>query len=79
LIGKSIILLARIALDEVFLRPTVIIPRKTVDVDLVLMGVTSEKVNLKSQVHGFVNGTIFDFWFEQPFLQELARRREAFQ
>jgi hypothetical protein len=52
--------LASIALGELFLRPTVIIPRKTVDVDLVLTGMPSEKVTMKSQVHGFVNGTILD-------------------
>jgi hypothetical protein len=77
--GKRITLLACIALDGSFLRPTVIIPRKTVDSDLSLTGMTSEKVTVKSQPHGFINAPIFDSWFEETFLPELRTRREAFQ
>jgi hypothetical protein len=41
--GKRIMLMACIALDGSALKPEVIIPRKTVDTDLVLTGLTSEK------------------------------------
>jgi hypothetical protein len=44
---KRITLIASITLDGSFLRPTVIIPRKTVDSDLVLTGMTSEKVTIQ--------------------------------
>jgi hypothetical protein len=76
--GKRITRIACIALDGSFLKPTIIIPRKTVDSDLALTGLTSEKVTVKSQRHGFINGSIFDSWLEETFIPELRRRREAF-
>jgi hypothetical protein len=70
--GKRITLIACIALDGSFLSPTV-------DSDLILTGMTPEKVIIKSQRHGFVNTPIFDSWMDETFLPELRRRREAFQ
>jgi hypothetical protein len=76
--GKRITLISCIALDGSFLKPVVIIPRKTVDADIQLTGMTPEKVTIKSQVHGFVSGQIFESWFEETFLPELSIRRTAF-
>jgi hypothetical protein len=76
--GKRITLIACIALDGSFLKPTIIIPRKTVDTDLLLTGLTSEKVTIKSQPNGFINTPIFDSWVQETFLPELRRRREVF-
>lgn len=76
--GKRITLLSCIALDGSFLKPTVIVPRKTVDDDLPLTGMTPEKVTVQSQIHGFVNTSIFDSWFQETFVPELTRRRGLF-
>jgi hypothetical protein len=76
--GKRITLIACIALDGSLLRSTIIVPRKTVDTDLVLTGLTSEKVTVKSQPHGFINAPIFDCWMEEIFISELRKRRKAF-
>jgi hypothetical protein len=73
--GKRITLIACIARDGSTLRPEVIIPRKTVDIDMVLTGLTSEKVTIRSQRHGFIDTRIFDSWFEETFIPELLRRR----
>jgi hypothetical protein len=49
--GKRITLMACIALDDSAFKPEVIIPRKTVDIDLVLTGLTSEKNNHPITAH----------------------------
>jgi hypothetical protein len=76
--GKRITLMASIAADGSALKPEIIIPRKTVDADLVLTGLTSEKVLVRSQPHGFVNTQLFDDWLETIFIPELVERRARF-
>jgi hypothetical protein len=51
-LGKRITLIACIARDGSFLKPMVIVPRKTVDDDLLLTDLTSEKVDVISQPRG---------------------------
>jgi hypothetical protein len=75
--GKRITLLSCIALDGSFMKPIVIVPRKTVD-DLALTGMTPEKVTVKSQVHGFMSTSLFDSWFWDTFIPELTRQRGFF-
>jgi hypothetical protein len=75
--GKRITPLSCIALDRSFMRSTVIVPRKTVD-DFPPTGMTPEKVTLQSQVHGFLNTSLFDSWFQDTFIPELTRRRGFF-
>jgi hypothetical protein len=74
-VGKRITLIACIACDGSFLIPTVIVARKTVDADLLLTGLTCEKVTIFTQPKGFVDTAIFDAWFADTFLPELQRRR----
>jgi hypothetical protein len=73
--GKRVTLIACIAADGPVLKPEVIIPRKTVDGDMILTGLTSEKVTIRSQPHGFIDTQIFDAWFEATFVPELLKRR----
>jgi hypothetical protein len=56
--GKRITLLACIGADGSYMKPLVIIPRKTVDADLMLSGLTPEKVAVASQPKGFVNSVL---------------------
>jgi CRP-like cAMP-binding protein len=73
--GKRITLVGCIALDGSYLKPMVIIPRKTVDYDLAPTGLTDEKVEIVHQPKGYINTQLFDDWFEDIFLTELAQRR----
>jgi hypothetical protein len=76
--GKRITLLACVAADGSYLKPAVVITRKTYDDDLVLYGLTSEKVERYSQDNGYVATPIFDDWVRTIFIPELMRRREAY-
>jgi hypothetical protein len=58
--GKHITLMASIAADGSVLKPEIIIPRQTVDIDLLLTGLTDEKVTIRSQPHGFVGTLLFN-------------------
>jgi hypothetical protein len=71
--GKKITLVAWVALDGSFPKPTLIVPSRTGDQDIRLIGMTAEKVTTKSQIHGFVHGYIFDSWFHETFMHGLAR------
>jgi hypothetical protein len=76
--GKRITLLAFVAADGSFLEPVVVIPRKTYDEDLLLFGITPEKVEFYSQEKGYISMPIFDDWFQIVFIPELEKRREAY-
>jgi hypothetical protein len=71
--------MAAIAADASVLKPEIIIPRKTVDTDLLLTGLTYEKVMVRSQPQGFVAPAVFDAWLETTFLPELTLRRTKYQ
>jgi hypothetical protein len=77
--GKRITLVATIALDGSICRPLFIVPRKTIDTDLVLMGLTSEKITVSHQQKGFMVTTIFEKWFGDIFLEEILRRRLVYE
>jgi hypothetical protein len=61
------------------LKPTLVVSRKTIDEDLSLTGITSEKVEMTSQVHGLISASIFDSCFETILILDIARCREAVQ
>jgi hypothetical protein len=75
--GKRITLLACIAADGSDWKPFVIIPRKTIDDDFRLTGLTAEKVMLRSQPKGYVDIQIFEAWMTDIFLPELLQRRAS--
>jgi hypothetical protein len=75
--GKRITLMTCIAADRSAIKPQIIIPRKTIDDDLVLTGLTPEKVAVRSQPKGYAWAQLFDDWFSSIFLPELAARRVA--
>jgi hypothetical protein len=76
--GRRITLMASIAADSSVLKPEIIIPRKTVDVDLLLTGLTDEKLTIRSQPHSFVDTLLFDLWFETTFPPKLALCRTKY-
>jgi hypothetical protein len=73
--GKRITLIACIAADGSFLRPALVIARKTFDDELALQGYTSEKVEVYSQSKAFIDADIFTDWFQDTFVPEVNRRR----
>lgn len=75
--GKRITLVACIAADGSYLKPLIVIPRKTYDADLGLTGLTDEKVTVYSQAKGYTDRPIFHAWLTEIFLPEVARRRDA--
>jgi hypothetical protein len=75
--GKRVTLIACIAQDGSFLRLTIIIPRKTVDDDLFLTELTSEKVTVVLQPNGFIDTALFDAWLLGTFLPELQQRHQS--
>jgi hypothetical protein len=76
--GRRITLIGCIAADGSFLRPSVIIPRKTYDDDLMLYGLTPEKVDVYHQKKGYIDKDIFFTWMTDTFVPELERRRMQF-
>jgi hypothetical protein len=75
--GKRIRLMACIAADDSAITPQIVIPRKTVDDDLFLTGLTPEKLVIRSQPKGYATTALFDDWFARVFLPALANRRAA--
>jgi hypothetical protein len=57
------------------IEPEVIIPRKSVEKGIILIGLTPEKATTRSQPHGFIDTRIFDSSFGETFIPELLRRR----
>jgi hypothetical protein len=76
--GKRITLIACIAGDGSYIRPCLIIPRKTFDDELLCFGFTPEKVEIYSQSHSFIDIEIFNDWFRDTFIPELIARRQRF-
>jgi hypothetical protein len=60
--GKRITVLASIATNGSHLKPFVIIPRKIVNANLILSGLTAEKIAVSAQPKGFVNPVLFQKW-----------------
>jgi hypothetical protein len=77
--GKRITLVACVAADGSFLKPTIIIPRKTIDLDLYTLGLTPEKVEIFQQCKGYIDRPFFDEWVAATFVLELERRRQQWQ
>lgn len=53
--GKRITLIACVAGDCSYVKPAIVIPRKTWDADLLLLSMISEKVEIQSLHKGFIN------------------------
>jgi hypothetical protein len=73
--GKRITLVACIAADGSYLKPCLVIHRKTFDNELALHGYTREKVTIYSQSKSFIDADIFCDWMEETFVPEVIRRR----
>jgi hypothetical protein len=75
--GKRITLVATICADGTYIRPLVIIPRKTVDQDLRLFGINDENCLIRFQESAFIDRELFDLWMEDVFVPEVRKKRES--
>jgi hypothetical protein len=75
--GKRITVIACVAADGSYLRPSVIISRKTFEDEIVEYGLTPEKVEIYDQPKGFIDTDIFEDWIKDTFVPEVERRRTA--
>ena len=64
---KRATLLGCIAADRSSLKPFVIVPRKTIEIELLLNGYTNEKVEIVFQENGFIDTVLFERWAEKFF------------
>jgi hypothetical protein len=76
--GKRITLIACIAADGSFLRPALVISRKTFEDELMLFGYTEEKIDIYDQPKAYIDRDIFITWLSDTFVPEVAVRREKY-
>jgi hypothetical protein len=73
--GKRIILIGYICGDGSHAKPMVIISRHTVDLDLTLLGVLDRNWHICHRPNRFIDRALFERWFVNIFLKEIAERR----
>jgi hypothetical protein len=77
--GKRITLIACIAADGTYIRPALILARKTYENEIRRAGFTKRILDIYHQINSFIDGPIFDDWFSDSFCPDLQRRRETYQ
>jgi hypothetical protein len=73
--GKRITLIACISADGSFMRPALVISRKTFEDELLLFGYTPDKVEIYDQPNAYIDRDIFIDWFRDTFIPEIQARR----
>jgi hypothetical protein len=74
--GKRITLIACICVDGSFMRPVLVISRKTFEDELLLFGCTPDKVEIYDHPNAYIDRDIFTDWFRDTFITEIQARRE---
>lgn len=72
---KRATLIAAICADGSAIRPMVIVPRETIEQELLLLGYTSDKVQFGTSEKGFVNTRLFNEWGRSTLVPEIRSRR----
>ena len=72
---KRATLIAAICADGSALRPMVIVPRDTIEQELLLLGYTTDKVQFGRSEKGFVNTRLFNEWGRSTLVPEIESRR----
>jgi hypothetical protein len=78
-VGKRITLIGAVFADGSYLKPGLIIQRKTYDDYVICRGYSPEKVEVYTQKKGFIDQSIFEDWAKDIFIPEIRRRRELYQ
>lgn len=76
--SKRATIVACIAADGSFLKPMIILPRKTMELDLLMWGYTNEKALFAYQKNAFMTTVLFEEWAKNVFFEELKKRRQLY-
>ena len=68
--------LAAVAADGTHLKPLVIVPRKSIDAELILAGYTPERAVFAHTNNGYINSEIFRLYIENVFIPYINCTRE---
>ena len=74
--GKRASMIACISADGGTINPGIVVPRSTIELELLEAGYTPDKVCLTHQENGFYDTNAFCAWADSMFFPELARLRE---
>jgi hypothetical protein len=69
-------LLVAIVADGTFLKPLMILPRKTIETELYEQGITADVCMFVHQTNGFIATELFRDWYSEVLLSEILKRRE---
>ena len=73
---KRATFLGSIAADGSYLAPMIVVPRKTLEVEVLRFGLTSDKVLFRYQCNGFINTTIFEDYIIEVLIPYLKSRKD---
>jgi hypothetical protein len=71
-------MVAYMAADGSYIRPCLVIHGKTLNDELLLLGFTSEKMEIYTQPNSFPDTESFNDWFRDTSIPDLVGRRERF-
>jgi hypothetical protein len=74
--AKRASMLGCIAADGSSLVPLIIVPRKTIEVELFEVGYTPDKVLVRFQENGFISAALFDEWVHSILVPAIHERRQ---
>ena len=63
--------------DGTALKPLIILPRKTIEEEVITFGYNTNHVLFAYQEHAFMTARLFEHWAESILFEEVGRRREA--
>ena len=72
---KRATLVAAVCADGSAIRPMVILPRQTVEEELLVRGYTGDKVHFGHSEKGFMTRCLFNEWAERTLIPEIRRKR----
>jgi hypothetical protein len=75
-VARRTSLLVCISADGSYLRPLLILPRKTIESELIEQGISEAHAKMVYQEHGFISTALFEEWCLEVFFPELEARRQ---
>ncbi|OHT15975.1 hypothetical protein TRFO_42169 [Tritrichomonas foetus] len=64
-----------IAGNGTYLKPTVVLPQKTINKEVLLYGLNTDFANLQYNASGFIDTRIFNIWAEEVSFPEVQREK----
>ena len=76
--SKRATLIGCIVGDGTNMKPMIILPRKTIENDIFLAGYNENNVLFAHQKNGFMTTTLFEYWAENVFFEEIESKRTIY-